>query len=110
MLIYRVATLISFKDGLDHLEPHHLRSAVSSPKQWIFVRRARVSAFRLDFMRFSLNRSSGSITFPSLLPSLPFRHYLMLSLRLPPPLGDEYMYRRPPSEGKRLVLDFDSLY
>ncbi|KAL1717808.1 hypothetical protein EV715DRAFT_291934 [Schizophyllum commune] len=36
---------------------------------------------------------------PSLSPSLPFRHYLMLSLRLPPPSGDEYMYRRPPSEG-----------
>ena len=27
-------------------------------------------------------------------------------LRPPPPLGDEYTYRRPPSEGKRLLLNF----
>ncbi|KAL1674343.1 hypothetical protein EV122DRAFT_254597 [Schizophyllum commune] len=69
MLIYRVATLISFKDGLDHLEPHHLRSAVSSPKQWIFVRRARVLLLRLR------------IRAPVFEPPLAAR----LSLSIPPP-------------------------
>lgn len=36
------------------------------------------------------------------LPPLAFAYDMRLLL-LPPPLGYEYMYRRPPSEGKRLL-------
>ncbi|KAI5822029.1 hypothetical protein K523DRAFT_422242 [Schizophyllum commune Tattone D] len=77
--LYRIATLISLKRDLHHLEPHHLRPQTSA-KQWIFVRRARSPS------RWTPCQNTSPS--PRCRPPFTFAR-LMLSLRLPPPLGDE---------------------